>query len=133
VGTYEFRGRTLEGDPLVGEAEFTHTLPAPPENLSPSTGVVSHLGFTASFDAVTEDAEGNPLAIAFYEVVVEKIDDEPILQVFSVILRPTQTSVAVPREFLEPATAYKLEVIAVEEGGNRTIAESGTFTTDSPQ
>jgi hypothetical protein len=132
-GTYEFRGKALKGGRLEGDADFTHTLPAPPRNLSPAKGdVVSHLGFTASFDAVTQDVDGNPLAIAFYEVVVEKENDEPILQVFSAILRPNQTSVFVPREFLEPNTAYKLEVIAEEEGGNRTITESATFTTDSP-
>jgi hypothetical protein len=131
-GEYRFLGRSIEGGWLVGEAEFTHTLPAPPENLSPSEDdVVSHMGFTASFDPVTEDTEGDPLDIEYYEVVVEKEDDEPILQVFSVILPPTQTSVDVPAQFLEPDTEYKLEVIAVEESGNKTITEEGTFTTDS--
>lgn len=132
-GEYTFRGKTLEGAKLVGEADFTHTLPAPPTNLSPATGaVVDHQGFTASFNAVTQDVDGNPLTIAYYELVVEKENDEPILQVFTVILRPTQTSVLVPEGFLEPSTEYKLEVIAVEEGGNRTITETGVFTTDAP-
>jgi hypothetical protein len=132
-GEYEFRGRTLEGDRLVGEADFTHTLPAPPENLSPEEDdVVSYLGFTASFNPVTLDTDGDPLDIELYVVVVEKEDDDPILQVFEVILPPTQTSVSVPAEFLEPDTEYKLEVIAQEESGNRTITETGTFTTDSP-
>ena len=93
--------------------------------------MVSRLGFTASFDAVTQDANGGPIDIALYEVVVEKLNDEPILQVFSVILRPTQTSVFVPQEFLEPSTEYKLEVIAEERGGNRTITETDAFTTDA--
>lgn len=35
----------------------------------------------------------------------------------------TQTSVFVPREFLEPETAHELEVM--------TITESATFTTDA--
>ncbi len=64
-------------------------------------------------------------------VVVEKEDDDPILQTFEVILPPTRTSVAVPGEFLEEDTEYKLEVIAQEESGNRTITEEGSFTTDS--
>lgn len=131
-GEYKFEGETLEGDELVGEAEFTHALPAPPENLSPAEGdVVSPLGFTVSFDAVTEDVNGNPIDVSYYEVVVEKENAEPILQTFKVILRPSQTSVAVPSAFLEPDTEYKVEVIAVLEGGNRTITESGTFTTNS--
>jgi hypothetical protein len=131
-GEYEFRGRTLEGEMLVGEAEFTHTLPAAPTNLSPEEDdVVSHEGFTVSFDAVTKDTDGNDIDIEFYEVVVEKEDDEPILQVFSVILPPDRTSVEVPEEFLEPDTEYKLEVIAQEESGNRSITESGSFVTTS--
>ena len=130
-GEYEFKGKTLDRKRLVGEAEFTHTLPAPPTNLSPEEDdVVSHLGFTASFDPVTLDTDGDPIDIELYVVVVEKEDDDPILQVFEVILPPTQTSVFVPGEFLEPDTEYKLEVIAQEESGNRTITETGTFTTD---
>jgi len=131
-GTYEFEGRTLEGDELEGEADFTHDLPAPPKSLSPAAGdVVSPDGFTVSFDAVTKDIHGDPIAIEFYEVVVEKEDDEPILQTISIILRPGRTSVAIPGAFLEPETEYKLEVIAQEESGNRTITETGLFETDS--
>lgn len=131
-GKYTFKGKHIDRGWLVGEAEFTHTLPAPPENLSPEEDdVVSHLGFTASFDPVTEDAEGNSLDPELYVVVIEKEDDDPILQTFTVILPPTQTSVDVPAQFLEPDTEYKLEVIVQEESGNRTIAEEGSFMTDS--
>ncbi|MHC4952669.1 MAG: hypothetical protein ACYTGZ_02170 [Planctomycetota bacterium] len=130
-GCYEFEGETIEGAELVGEAELTHTLPAPPENLSPSGGdTVSKNGFTVSFDEVTEDTEGNAIDIEFYEVVVEKEDDDPILQTFKVILRPGVTSVDVPGSFLESETEYKLEIIAQEESGNRTITETGLFETD---
>jgi len=130
-GEYEFQGTTLEGEVLAGEADFTHVLASPPTHLFPSTGdVVSRNGFTASFDPVTKDVDGNPVAIGFYEVIVEKADDDPILQSMSVILRPSQSSLAVPAQFLEAHTEYKMEVIAVEEGGNKTITESGKFTTD---
>jgi hypothetical protein len=131
-GEYTFWGQTQEKESLVGETDFTHVLPAPPTNLSPEEDdVVSHMGFEASFDPVTTDSDGNPLAIELYEVVIEKEDDDPILQVFSVILPPSQTSVMIPEEFLEPDTEYKLEVIAQEESGNRTISETGPFTTTS--
>jgi hypothetical protein len=130
-GEYTFQGTSIDGDWLVGDTEFTHTLPAPPENLSPAEDdVLSHKGFFASFDPVIEDTEGNPIDIEFYVLVVEKEEDEPILQTYTVILRPTQTSVWIPEAFLEPGTEYKLEVIAQEESGNRTIAEEGPFTTD---
>lgn len=131
-GTYEFEGRTQDGAELVGDAELTHTLPSPPTNLSPAEGdTVSHAGFTVRFDEVTEDTEGNELDVVYYEVVVEKEDDEPFLATFKVILGPDTTSVAVPAAFLEPETEYKLEVIAVEASGNKTITESGLFETDA--
>ena len=57
-------------------------------------------------------------------------EDDPILQTYTVILPPTRTKVWVPEGFLEPDTEYKLEVIAQEESGNRTITEEGSFTTD---
>jgi len=130
-GDYTFRGKGIEGEWLVGETELTHTLPAPPGNLYPAEDdEVSHEGFEAGFDPVTEDTEGNPIDIEFYVVVVEKEDDDPIRQVYEVILRPVQTWVWVPEEFLEPGTEYKLEVIAQEETGNRTITETGTFMTE---
>jgi hypothetical protein len=132
-GEYSFKGKGIEGEKLVGETEFTHTLPAPPANLFPEGGSTpSHLGFDAGFDPVTQDTDGNALDVELYVLVLEKIDDEPILQVLEVILPPTQTSIAVPPEFLEPNTEYKLEIIAQEESGNRTIAETEAFTTDGP-
>lgn len=131
-GEYEFRGRGMDGERLFGEAEFTHTLPAPPENLFPEEDdVVAHTGFYAGFDAVTEDTEGNDLDVELYILVVEKIDDDPILQTFEVVLRPDVTTIWIPEGFLEPDTEYKLEVIAQEESGNRTITETGEFTTTS--
>lgn len=130
-GEYTFAGKANDKSRLIGSDDFTHVLPMPPTNLSPEEDdVVSNAGFTASFDAVTMDIDGNLLDIEEYHVVVEKEDDDPILQVFSVILPPSQTSVFVPGEFLEPDTEYKLEVIAQEESGNRTITETGTFMTD---
>jgi hypothetical protein len=133
-GDYSFEGKGIEGERLEGETEFTHSLPTPPVNLSPPAGAqVSHQGFLASFDHLEVDTEGDPLPVEFYVVVVEKEDDDPILQVYEVILRPGQTSVWVPEEFLEPDTDYKLEVIAQEESGNRTISETeDSFTTDAP-
>ena len=130
-GTYHFRGDGLEKIVLVGEAEFTHELLAPPFDLSPAGGdVVSAAGFTASFDVEPVDLEGEELEIEFCELVLEKEDDEEFLAVLSVILAPGVTSVDVPEQFLEPDTEYKLEVICQEESGNRTIAETDGFSTD---
>ncbi len=125
-GEYEFEGRTLEGDEIEGETEFTHTLPAPPANLWPADGdMVSHaLPLVVSFDAVTEDLDGEELEPELYELIVETEDE--ILQVFSIILTgdTAAPAVTIPPEFLTPATEYKFEVIVQEESGNRTISET---------
>jgi len=130
VGEYEFEGKTLEGDELEGETEFTHIIPAPPVNLFPADDDVvdSTSTLVVSFDAVEEDLDGNPLDPELYEVVLETEND--ILRVFSIILEGgvANPSVTVPPEFLTPDTEYKFEVIVQEESGNRTIAET-EFTT----
>jgi hypothetical protein len=125
AGTYEFEGRTLEGDELEGETEFTHVIPAAPANLFPAAGAVvdSTQPLVASFDAVSADLDGGPLTPELYELVVETEGD--ILRVFSIILAgdTVHPSATVPPELLDPGTEYKLEVIVQEESGNRTISE----------
>lgn len=129
-GTYEFEGKTLEGDELEGEAEFTHVLPEAPDNFFPPDGAMvnADLPLVLKFDRVTHDLEGDLLQPELYEVVLESEGD--ILRVFSIVLeggvlRPRAT---VPPEFLKPGREYKLEVIVQEAGGNRTISET-EFTT----
>jgi hypothetical protein len=128
-GMYQFSGETLEGDVLVGEAEFTHVIPAPPQNLWPAEGdrVRARMPLVASFDAVTQDLDGGPLTPELYEVVVEAEDE---VRIFSVVLEGdvARPKVTVPPEFLLAGTEYKLEVIVQAEGGNRTISET-TFST----
>lgn len=129
-GEYEFEGKTLEGEELEGETEFTHVIPVPPANLFPAEGqqVNAAVPLIVSCDAVTEDLEGNPLAPELYELVVENTDDETF--VFSVVLPGdvANPSATVPPEFLEPGGNYKLEVIVQEESHNRSITET-SFTT----
>ena len=90
--------------------------------------VDSSLPLIASFDAVTTDLNGDPLEIELYELVVETEGD--ILRVFSVTIRGDveHPSITVPPEFIDPDTEYKVEVIAQEESGNRTIAEAAFCT-----
>ena len=61
--------------------------------------------------------------IEFYEVVVEKDEDDERLRVFSVHMLPDDTAVRVPEEFLEEGKEYKVEIIAQETSGNRTAIE----------
>jgi len=126
-GEYEFEGRTLEGDELEGETEFTHVIPAPPDNLFPADGdeIDPNLPLTASFDAVTEDVNGDPIEPVLYELVVESEDENEFLRIFSMTIRGDEAnpSADIPAQFLEPGGEYKLEVIVQEESGNRTISE----------
>ncbi len=129
-GEYEFEGKTIDGENIEGEAEFTHTIPGAPENLFPADGDVVNaaLPLVVSFDAVTEDLNGAPLTPTSYEVLIENEDET---RIFSIILDGDlmSPSVTVPPEFIKPGGAeYKLEVIVQEEGGNRTISET-EFTT----
>ena len=130
AGEYEFEGETLEGDDLEGETLFTHVLPAPAGNFSPpdEAEVSAAAPLTVSFDAVTQDLNGNPLEPELYEVILET--ETEILQVMSIVLDGSvaNPAVTVPPEFLQPGREYKFEVIVQEDSGNRTISET-TFCT----
>ncbi len=122
-GRYRFEGTTVEGQRLVGAATLSHEIPAKAKVLSPAEGAVTDPNHTIiEWEPVTEPAGIN---IAGYQVIVELEDP---LRVFSVDLPPSDTSVVVPPEFLEPGTDYKFEVLTVADNNNQTIHE-GTFST----
>jgi hypothetical protein len=54
------------------------------------------------------------------EVIVE---NEDVGAEMLVPLPADATSLHIPEEFLEPDTEYKVEIIAIGENGNKTIAE----------
>jgi len=118
-GRYVFRGATTEGERLVGNSRLTHAIPEAPEITSPAEE-----GSLDPANAVIEwERVPNPPGsrIVLYEVIVER--DEGSLRVFTADMGPGKTSVTVPSEFLQSGRAYKVEVIAVERSGNRTITE----------
>jgi hypothetical protein len=134
AGIYEFFGKTVEGDKLVGTATLTHDIPNGPSNvLATPTGS----SFLISWTAPTDSLAGQS-AIVGYQVIVERTDNDQLgaaPRTFDIKLpatsAPTQ-SVTVPPEFLEAGTEYKFEVLAIEAGGNQTITEGGPFVT-APQ
>lgn len=117
-GEYKFAGRTIEGERLVGEATLTHDFPEGPEITSPVDGAtVSRDNAIAEWVEVTEPPG---IDIVAYQVIVTREDP---LRVFSADLPASARSLTIPSEFLESGTEYKLEVLAIEAGGNQTLTE----------
>lgn len=141
-GTYEFAGKTIEGQEIAGKATFTHVIPAGPVIVSPLQGaVVDPKNLVISWEAVTKKIEGSgagDLVIVAYEVIVERTDNDQLgdaLRTFDIKLPATSDqiqSVTVPPQFLEPGIEYKFEVLAINKGGNQTITEGGPFVAATP-
>lgn len=117
-GKYIFVGKTVEGQKLRAKAKFTHNIPKGPEITSPTEGSeVPANDVVASWDPVPDTRR---VDIVGYRAIVEK---EKPLRVFSVDLPANVTSIKVPPEFLQSSKKHKLEVQAIERGGNQTISE----------
>jgi hypothetical protein len=137
-GNYTISGRAMEGGESAGmtsgTAWLTHDIPAGPMLLSPPAGAVVPVGsLVASWSPVTQTITGGDVNIIAYQLIIEK-DVEPHPHMIgkfglSVYLPPTVTTLTVPSGFLEPGTAYKWEVLAIEESGNQTLS-SGEFETE---
>jgi hypothetical protein len=121
------RGRTS------GTAWLTHDIPAGPKLVSPREGArVPARGVVARWQPVSKTITGEPVKIIAYQLIIEK-DVEPHPHMIgklglSMYLPPSVTTIAVPDGFLEPRTAYKWEVLAIERSGNQTLS-SGSFRT----
>ncbi|MGD8254378.1 MAG: hypothetical protein PVI73_05660 [Syntrophobacterales bacterium] len=153
-GEYTFRGRTLERKWLVGEAELTHYIPCPPLVGSigaPGTLKVAWRPVTTVVDPDQDipdpEEEGPPecisaddFEIVAYEVVFEMEalvgegeDEEERVFVDTATLPADATMLSASPEFVIAAADFraagkllvlKLEVIAIEASGNRTITEA---------
>lgn len=137
AGDYTIAGQGIESGERTGKtsgtAWLTHDIPAGPVLLAPANdATVPVTGVVASWSAVTQTITGGPVTIIAYQLIVEK--DEPahphmIGKIgLSIYVPASVTSMAIPDGFLEPGTAYKWEVLAIEESGNQTLS-SGAFTT----
>jgi hypothetical protein len=128
-GEYLFFGKTVEGKILFSKARFTHVIPASPQIVSPTVGKVldPNQPVVIDWEPVTTTFPGSSapsgVKIDGYQVIV--IPDQPgPKKTFDIKLPATATEVTVPPEFILPGVPYKFEVLAIEESGNQTIAES---------
>lgn len=136
-GNYTIAGPAQENGKSLGRtsgtAWLTHDIPAGPELVSPAEGsTVPTRGVIARWKPVSRTITGEPVRIIAYQLIIEK-DVEPHRHMIgkpglSMYLPRSVTSIAVPNGFLEPRTAYKWEVLAIERSGNQTLS-SGSFQT----
>lgn len=137
-GNYTIAGPAIEAGVSKGQtsgtALLTHDIPAGPVLLSPEEGAVVSADddLVASWSPVTKTIDGSDVNIISYQLIIEK-DEEPHPHMIgkiglSMYLPASVTSITVPKGFLEPETAYKWEVLAIEESGNQTLS-SGAFST----
>lgn len=128
-GLYRVRGVSHDGTKLTGAATFTHAIPAAPTIIFPEDdAVVDSTDLTVMWEPVTQSLDGAAINTTGYEVIITKdVPDDPngfSRPTFDVHVPPSQTSLPVPSEFLEPGTGYELEVLALEVSGNQTITAS---------
>ena len=137
AGWYEFDGES-GGTEFEGKARLSHRIPAGPEILRPEDGAIvphdQHL--LIRWRKVTGPLLPylGPVTIVGYHVVVADVTSATLAPgqtktVFDADLSAGESSMLVPKQFLEPGRIYEFEVLATEKGGNQTITEGGTFCT----
>lgn len=126
AGMYTFAGTTGEGQALSGKATLSHSIPDTPVITSPAEGAVLDPAapVVVAWEPVDDPFPGTDLAvnIVSYQVIVERVKPQPV-RVFSVFLPGTATQVTVSPEFMQARAEYNIEVLAIDAGGNQTIAE----------
>ncbi len=118
-GEYEFEGRTVDGQEIEGEAEFSHAIPAGPVVAS-TVGPPDFLQISWSpVSAPPPGFPNEPIEIVEYQVIVES---------FQVTVPAAVLSVTVSPEFVSTLASgeHQFEVLAIDESGNQTITE-GSF------
>jgi len=131
AGRYQFRGRGLEGQRLVGSARLTHQLPKGPKLRSPveGAGPQDPRSTVLRWRRVPPPKHSRIIA---YQVIVEHdtgIEALPTVTL-DVMMPPRANHLRVPRGFLKRDTDYDWEVLAIEASGNQTISSAEFTTTD---
>lgn len=130
-GEYFFLARYTDGNWATATAELTHTVPDGPEIVYPAptgnedectTGVFADSVYVEWEPVETDIWGSDDIEIVGYQVIVETDDDD--YRYFSVTVPADVSIVTVPEEVLAEGTEFKFEILAIEESGNQTIAES---------
>jgi hypothetical protein len=142
-GDYVVRGLNIDGTILTGTARFTTVVALPPVILYPDTVMdetaqlptIPHDDLVVRWEPSTASRDGRPVSIAGYEIILtnedwDGSDDSFARPVFDVHVGPNRTDLLVPKGFLDADTAYEIEIIAIEESGNQTIAGASFFATE---
>jgi hypothetical protein len=137
-GKYVFTGSAIEAGEkkgkTIGTAWLTHDIPNGPVLLSPvEDAVVPVEDLLVSWSPVDKTIEGSDVDIISYQLIIEK-DETPHPNMIgklglSMYLPASVTQIMIPKEFLEPGTNYKWEVLAIEESGNQSLM-SNQFSTE---
>ena len=137
AGSYEFSGVSGR-DEIETLAVLSHKIPAGPVISAPQDGaIVPHdANLTIRWQKVTQPILPylGPVEIVGYHVVIAVVAGDFLppgktKTQYDVDLAKGETTLLVPKQFLEPNTMYEFEVLATEKGGNQTITEGGVFCT----
>jgi hypothetical protein len=138
-GTYVFRGRTVDNVPLRSTDILSTDIPCPAVIAAPledvpvavDAVVVRWRWLDGVINPDTERCNRMlPVELVAFEVIVEVVNEQVGLsRSVSFELPASARSVPIPREFLErgaslPATEFAIEVLAIEDTGNKTITSS---------
>jgi hypothetical protein len=139
-GTYRFRGETVDGERLRGEATLSHHVCPAPVITQPLDGAEVSLSkrLVVKWDRGTSGAPGFPAGhglfddepVASYQLIIENEDKKLF---FTIDIPKSVTSVDIPRVFLEAGgagTEWDIEGAAIGRNGNRTLVEQNFKTVE---
>jgi hypothetical protein len=139
-GRYVFSGRTTDGRALRSTDPLTAELPCPvrvvspkeDEPVSPDKIVIRWRAAPGVYDPDTGrcDTRRNVGLVGYQVIVVLENEDRGLLRELLIDVPPGVTALPIPEAFVAAGarlsgTEFTLEVLAIENSGNKTITEQG--------
>ena len=139
-GDYVVRGMTPDGETLEGVARFSTVVALAPTIVTPNSTmdengelpVTPFADTLVSWTPVTGARDGRPISVAGYQVILVNESWQGSAEnfaqpIFDVHVGPDRTELVVPKGFFDAGAVYEIEVLAIEESGNQTIAGASFF------